>query len=102
MERQSKSEASAVLMDVAKQGADTTRHEWSLWVEASIWTERMLAALGNGVKGGKWWAILGKHERRAGFGKCYSDHSNWPNSFFAKQGLFTMKEAHAMASRSRC
>ena len=24
---------------------------WS-WVEASVWTDRMLAALGNGVRGG--------------------------------------------------
>jgi len=33
----------------AKQEAEA----WN-WVEASIWTKRMLAALGNGVKGGKW------------------------------------------------
>ncbi len=26
--------------------------EWS-WVESSVWTDRMLAALGNGVQGGK-------------------------------------------------
>ncbi len=26
--------------------------EWS-WVEASVWTDRMLAALGNGVQGGR-------------------------------------------------
>ena len=32
----------------AKQGTET-----GSWVEASIWTERMLAALENGVKGGK-------------------------------------------------
>lgn len=33
--------------------------EWE-WVEASIWTERMLAALGNGVKGGKWYSLMDK------------------------------------------
>ena len=33
----------------AKQEAEA----WN-WVEASVWTKRMLAALGNGVKGGKW------------------------------------------------
>jgi len=32
---------------------------WS-WVEASVWTERMLAALGNGVKGGKWHSLIDK------------------------------------------
>ena len=49
--------------------------EWS-WVEASVWTDRMLAALGNGVRGGK-------------------------NAFFAQHGLFTLQEAYAAASRSR-
>jgi len=30
------------------------------WVEAQVWTERMLAALGNGVKGGKWFSLMDK------------------------------------------
>ncbi len=33
--------------------------EWS-WVEASVWTDRMLAALGNGVRGGKWHSVIDK------------------------------------------
>jgi RNA-directed DNA polymerase len=32
-------------------------------VEASIWTERMLAALDNGVKGGKWFSLIDKVTR---------------------------------------
>jgi RNA-directed DNA polymerase len=39
----------------AKQGGDAAggqpRTWW--WAEASIWTDRMVSALGNGVKGGK-------------------------------------------------
>ena len=35
-----------------KQAAEARERDWT-WVEASIWTERMLAALGNGVKGGR-------------------------------------------------
>ena len=35
------------------------RHDWS-WVEASVWTERMLSALDNGVKGGKWFSLIDK------------------------------------------
>ena len=31
--------------------------EWS-WVEASVWTDRMLAALVNGVRGGKWHSLI--------------------------------------------
>ncbi len=30
------------------------------WVETGVWTERMLAALGNGVKGGKWFSLMDK------------------------------------------
>ena len=30
------------------------------WAEASIWTERMVSALGNGVKGGKWFSLIDK------------------------------------------
>ncbi len=51
----------------AKQGADVTggkpRELW--WVEASIWTERMVSALGNGVKGGKWFSLMDKVVRPA-------------------------------------
>src|SRR5215510_10224234 len=30
------------------------------WVEASIWTKRMLAALDNGVTGGRWYSLRDK------------------------------------------
>jgi RNA-directed DNA polymerase len=35
------------------------RARWS-WVEASVWTERMLEALERGVKGGKWHSLIDK------------------------------------------
>jgi RNA-directed DNA polymerase len=45
----------------AKQGAETppASRNWS-WVEAGVWTERMLSALGNGVTGGKWYSLIDK------------------------------------------
>ncbi len=47
-------------------------------------------------------AILRRHARRAGrLGNSLGDHQRWPNAFFAAYGLFTMTEAHALASRSR-
>src|ERR1700736_5838698 len=46
----------------AKQGAETQGRDWS-WVETSVWTERMLSALGNGVKGNKWFSLMDKAER---------------------------------------
>jgi RNA-directed DNA polymerase len=37
----------------ARQGEEIEfQKDWS-WVEATVWTNRMLAALENGVKGGK-------------------------------------------------
>ena len=57
-ENQSKSEAPEV-PEKAKRGAEPGRRDWS-WVEGSIWTERMLAALENGVKGGKWFSLIDK------------------------------------------
>jgi hypothetical protein len=56
--KQSESQAPAV-PERATQGAETCDREWS-WVEASVWNERMLAALGNGVKGGKWFSLIDK------------------------------------------
>ncbi len=46
--------------ETAKQGADPDDPSTWSWVEASIWTERMLAALGDGVKGGKWFSLMDK------------------------------------------
>ena len=47
-------EPASTVPEKAKQGAETCKFPKWEWVEASVWTERMLAALGNGVKGGKW------------------------------------------------
>jgi RNA-directed DNA polymerase len=41
----------------------TTPELW--WAEASIWTDRMKSALGNGVKGGKWFSLMDKLFRPA-------------------------------------
>jgi RNA-directed DNA polymerase len=56
--KQSESQAPAV-PPRATQGAETHGRDWS-WVEASVWNERMLAALENGVKGGKWFSLIDK------------------------------------------
>jgi RNA-directed DNA polymerase len=59
---QSESEASVVPAR-ATQDAETQGRDWS-WVEASVWNERMLAALVNGVKGGKWFSLVDKVYRK--------------------------------------
>ena len=42
------------------QGADNQEPSRWWWVESGVWTERMLAALDNGVKGGKWFSLMDK------------------------------------------
>lgn len=47
----------------AKQ-AQELRARWA-WTEPGVWTERMLGALENGVKGGKWFSLMDKVFREA-------------------------------------
>ena len=47
----------------AKQ-AERTPPQWD-WVDRTVWTERMLAALGNGVKGSKWFSLIDKVYRQS-------------------------------------
>lgn len=56
--RQSESETPLVPKR-ATQGVTPPERSWS-WVEVSVWNERMLAALVNGVKGGKWFSLIDK------------------------------------------
>ena len=39
------------------QGAEA--RDWS-WVEDTVWTERMVSARVNGVKGGRWYSLMDK------------------------------------------
>lgn len=45
---------------MAKQEADTAGPRSWHWVEAGVWTNRMLAALENGVRGGRWYSLMDK------------------------------------------
>jgi RNA-directed DNA polymerase len=49
---------SATVPEKAKQ-TESDPAQWA-WVDRDIWTERMLAALGNGVKGHKWFSLIDK------------------------------------------
>ena len=55
-----KFEFASSVPETAKQGTEACDPYGWEWVEASVWTERMLAALGNGVKGGKWYSLIDK------------------------------------------
>ena len=76
------------MLETTKQEMEATqsrsREDRWKWVERTIWTERMLMALGNGVKGYKWF--------------------RWPNEYFAKLELFSLEVARAkwrVANQSR-
>ena len=65
---------SAVKATQGREAAGGNSHGlW--WAEATIWTDRMVSALGNGVKGG--------------------------NAYFASLGLFTLSTARYQARRPR-
>lgn len=51
--------ASVPLAMQAGEDATYDYNRW-WWTEASVWTERMLIALDNGVKGGVWFSLLDK------------------------------------------
>jgi RNA-directed DNA polymerase len=53
----------------AKQAGETRAVE--AWAEPCVWTERMLAALRNGVRGGKWFSLMDKVYSRANLGNAW-------------------------------
>jgi RNA-directed DNA polymerase len=62
-ERQTQGQPTAVPIGAKQAGEAPTararRARW-MWTEASVWTDRMLAALENGVKGGVWFSLIDK------------------------------------------
>ena len=47
------------------------RARWA-WVEAEVWTERMLTALENGVRGGVWYSLMDKVYARETLRRAYA------------------------------
>ena len=69
MTDQPKQEQPGAVPETARRAGEI-RSRWD-WVEESVWTERMLEALEQGVKGGRWYSLMDKMVReanlRAGF-----------------------------------
>ena len=53
-------DAASIVLATAKQEADSSGPRAWTWVEAEVWTDRMLAALENGVTGGRWYSLMDK------------------------------------------
>lgn len=69
-----------------KQAGEIQAGKWD-WVERSVWNDRMLEALGKGVKGGRWFSLIDKVVRpgtllaawalvKANKGSAGSDHQS--------------------------
>ena len=56
-ERQ-REETSPAVAETPKRGEEI-RARWA-WTEPAVWTDAMLAALENGVKGGRWYSLIDK------------------------------------------
>ena len=50
----------SIVRATARPESDSDDPRTWTWVEASVWTEGMLVALGNGVRGGKWHSLIDK------------------------------------------
>ena len=72
----SKEHTPAAVPLAMQAGAASVRDDWT-WTKPWVWTDRMLTALVNGVKGGQ-----------------------WPNAYFGKRKLFSLKTAHELACQS--
>jgi hypothetical protein len=58
-DRQSEGTPGTVPERASRAGDAKARNRWG-FVEPSVWTERMLAALDRGVKGGRWYSLMDK------------------------------------------
>ncbi len=57
---------------IPDEEARARRQRWA-WVEPSVWTDRMLAALEEGVKGGKWYSLIDKVYRKANLASAFRE-----------------------------
>lgn len=64
MEARTEERPALVPKEATQAGEAEARRERWTWAEPSVWTDRMLAALENGVRGGKWFSLIDKVYRK--------------------------------------
>lgn len=69
--RNRQTEAQPTRVPLEARPAGEIRDRWS-WVEPSVWTERMLTALENGVRGGKWHSLVDKVYSPGNLGSAFA------------------------------
>jgi len=64
-------EGKAATVPAKAKQAGEVRARWA-WVEPEVWSERMLTALEQGVKGGKWFSLIDKVYRPANLRQAFA------------------------------
>ena len=64
-------ESKPAAVTVRAKQAGEIHARWA-WVEPSVWNERMLTALEQGVKGGKWFSLIDKVYRPANLRSAFA------------------------------
>jgi len=80
----------------AKQAGEA-QAQWS-WVEPSVWTERMLMALEEGVKGGKWYSLIDKVSSLRNLRSAFAQVKSNQGSAGVDRVTIGMFEAHLEAN----
>src|SRR6266581_3781342 len=63
-------ESQPVAVPLGAKRTGDTHSRWA-WVEPLVWTEQMLTALEQGVKGGKWFSLIDKVSTETTLGAAY-------------------------------
>lgn len=91
MNRDSETAPAGVLARAIQAGE--ARARWS-WVEPSVWTDRMLTALEEGVKGGKWYSLIDKVSSLANLRSAFAQVKRNRGSAGVDRMTIGMFEAH--------
>src|SRR5213594_2970267 len=74
--------------------AGSIRDRWA-WVEPAVWTERMLTALEQGVKGGVWFSLIDKVFARATLAEAWAKvHDNAGAAGIDAQSIDKFQQHH--------
>lgn len=83
----------------AKQAGDI-RARWA-WVEAAVWTDRMLTALEEGVKGGVWFSLIDKVVHPANLSSAFAKVKSNDGAAGVDHQTVAMFETHLDANLGR-
>ena len=92
-------EVPAEVSEWAKQAGEI-RDRWS-WVEPSVWTERMLTALEEGVQGGKWFSLIDKVSSERSLRSAFAKVKSNRGGAGVDRVTIGMYEAHLEANLQR-